>query len=330
MTAVTPYPLRVLIAGGGSGALETAQALHALAGAGVDIELLAPDRHFARRSTSLAEPTGTASATRRELAEIARENGFGLVRDAVERVDADSHRVTTQDGSELEYNVLVLAVGARPRLTVPGAFCFRGPQDMPALRRDLLALAPGARVGYVVDARAAWPLPAYELALTTEQWSRSEHRGLEVVLITSELSPLAMFGASAGERISAVFEERGIELLTGRRADRFADEALHVEWDRPIPLTAAIALPALTGPAVPGIPRDALGFAPVDEQGRVDGVSDVYAVGDMAERPGELAGSAARQGAVVAAAIATQLGAEPSPPQEGDDQLAPLWAIMSA
>jgi sulfide:quinone oxidoreductase len=320
----------VLIAGGGVGALETALALRALAGAGVSIDLLAPDRHFTRAPTSVAEPVGPGPAVRRELAELARENGFGLVRDAVERVDPEAHRVTTQGGAELDYDVLVLAVGARPRLTVPGAFCFRGPQDTLTLRRCLLALAPGARVGYVVDVRASWPLPAYELALTTEHWSRSEHRGLEVVIVTSEVAPLAMFGASVSERIRAVLKERGIELRTERRADRFADGALHVEWDAPIPLTAAIALPALTGPALAGIPHNALGFAPVDEHGRVRGVSDVYAVGAMAEHPRKQAGSAAGQGQVVAHAIATQLGDELSPLHAGDDQLAPLWAIMSA
>lgn len=330
MTSATSDPLRVLIAGGGVGALETALALRSLAGADIRIDLLAPDRHVAQPATSVADPFGAAPAKRRELAALACDNGLGLIRDAVERVAPDAHLVITQGGAALPYDVLVLAVGARPRLTVPGAFCFRGAQDTAALRRDLLALTPGARVGYVVDSGATWPLPAYELALTTEHWSRSEQRELEVVVVTSELAPLAMFGASASERVRAILEERGIELCTGRRADRFAGGMLQVEWDSPIPLTAAIALPALTGPAVPGIPHDALGFAPVDQHGQVRGVSDVYAVGAMTDHSGKLAGSAARHGEIVAQAIARQAGAEPSPRSDSDDQLAPLWAIMSA
>jgi NADPH-dependent 2,4-dienoyl-CoA reductase/sulfur reductase-like enzyme len=295
MTKSTPDPLRVLIAGGDAAALDAATA-HA--GAGARIDLLAPERHFV---DSVSEPFELVRTARRELAEIAGDRGFGLIRDAVERVDPEAHQVLTQGGATLDYDVLVLSLAARPRLTVPGALCFRGPQDLPALRNLLLELQPGARVGYVVDERSTWPLPAYELALMTERWSHAEQRGLGVVLVTSEFAPLGVFGANVSERVRRGLAERGIELHTERVADRFDRTELHVEWNSPIPLDAAIALPALTGPAVPGIPRDTLGFAPVDEHGRVRGVSDVYAVGEMAS---------------------------PRPP-DGDDRLSPLWAIMS-
>jgi NADPH-dependent 2,4-dienoyl-CoA reductase/sulfur reductase-like enzyme len=295
MTTSTPDPLRVLIAGGDAGALEAATA-HARKG--VRIDLLAPERHFV---DSVSEPFGLGRTMRRELAEIARDRGFGLIRDAVERVDPEAHQLLTQGGATLDYDVLVLSLAARPRLTVPGALCFRGPQDTPALTSVLLELGPGARVGYIVDERSTWPLPAYELALMTERWSRAEQRGLDVVLVTSEFAPLGAFGASGSERLRRALVESGIELHTERVAKRFDHSGLHIEWDSPIPLDAAIALPALTGPAVPGIPRDTLGFAPVDEHGLVRGISDVYAVGEMAS---------------------------PRPPI-GDDRLSPLWAMMS-
>lgn len=303
MNSTTPEPLRVLIGGGGSAALETAQALRALAGTRVKIDLLAPDRHFVSRPAPVEESLEFGSTVRQELAALARELGFALIRDAVERVVPEDHQVITHGGAALGYDVLVLALGARPRLTVPGALCFRGVQDMPAVKKALLEQEPGARVGYVVDAHCTWPLPAYELALMTERWSRAERRGLEVVLVTAELVPLAMLGMSASKRISRRLAERGIELHTERRAGRFAGDALHVEWDTPIPLDLAIALPALTGPALPGLPYDARGFAPVDEHGRVRGAGDVYAVGDMADGPCRPAGSPARQGQVVARAI---------------------------
>ena len=295
MTTSTPEPVRVLVAGGNAGALEAALAR---IGTGVRIDVLAPERHLV---DSVSEPAGLGRTVRRELAEIARASGFNLIRDAVERVDAEAHQVLTQGGETLDYDELVLSLSAQPRLTVPGALCLRGPQDAPALRTALLELQPGARVGYVIDDRSTWPLPAYELALMTESWSRAEERGLTVVLVTSELTPLDAFGKRASKHVRRAFAQRGIELHTERVADRFADDGLHVEWDSPIPLDAAIALPALTGPAVPGIPRDALGFAPVDEQGRVRGVSDVFAVGDMASPRS----------------------------RKGDDRRSPLWAIMS-
>ena len=294
MTASTPEPVRVLVAGDNAGALEAALAR---VGTGARIDVLAPQRHLV---DSVSEPFGLGRTERRELAEIAQANGFNLIRDAIESVSAEAHQVLTQGGATLDYDELVLSLAARPRLTVPGALCFRGPQDAPALRNALLELQPGARVGYVIDDRSTWPLPAYELALMTESWSRAEERDITVVLVTSELGPLDVFGKRASRRVRSALAERGIELYTERVASRFAADGLHVEWDAPIPLDAAIALPALTGPAVAGIPRDALGFAPVDERGHVLGLSDVYAVGDMA---------APRS-------------------RNGEERRSPLWAIM--
>ena len=98
MSPSTPDPLRVVIAGGGVGALETALALRALAWRGITIQLVAPDRHFVYRPVSVTEPFGLGRTIRWELAAIARDRGFGLVRDAVERVDAGAHRVITQGG----------------------------------------------------------------------------------------------------------------------------------------------------------------------------------------------------------------------------------------
>lgn len=294
VTTSTPAPLHVVIAGGNAGAVEAAMAR---AGTGVTVDLLAPERHLV---DSVSEPFGLGRTVRRELAEIAQANGFNLIRDMVESISADAHQLFTQGGATLDYDELVLSLAARPRLTVPGALCFRGSQDAPALRSALLELQPGARVGYVIGDRSTWPLPAYELALMTESWSRAEERRITVVLVTAEPGPLDVFGKRASRRVRRALAERGIELHSERVADRFADDCLHVEWDAPIALDAAIALPTLTGPAVLGIPRDALGFAPVDEHGRVRGVSDIFAVGDMASPRS----------------------------RNGDDRRSPLWAIM--
>jgi sulfide:quinone oxidoreductase len=120
--------IRVLVAGGVAG-LEIVLALQRLAGDRVQVELLAPGRHFTYRPLAVAEPFRSGSVPRIPLAAIAEERGLRLHRDALARVHRDDRAVETQGRARLDYDRLVLAIGARPVEAVPGALTFRGPQD---------------------------------------------------------------------------------------------------------------------------------------------------------------------------------------------------------
>jgi sulfide:quinone oxidoreductase len=69
-----------------------------------------------------------------------------------------------------------------------------------------------------------------------------------------------------------------------------------------------IALPRLRGARLPGLPHESGGFVPVDGYGRVRGVDDVWAVGDVTTRAIKQGGLAAQQADVAAADIAAQIG----------------------
>jgi sulfide:quinone oxidoreductase len=68
-----------------------------------------------------------------------------------------------------------------------------------------------------------------------------------------------------------------------------------------------ITLPQLEGPSVPGLPHDKHGFIPVDSHGRVSGLFDVYAAGDVTAFPLKQGGLAAQQADAVAETIAAEL-----------------------
>src|SRR5687768_4742363 len=111
----SPNPMaRVLIVGGGVGGLEAALALKTLAGDRVDITMLAPQRHFIYRPLAVNEPFGRAGTVQVELAAIAHERGFELVRDTLDSVDPDAKEVLTQEGLRLPYDELILSMGAWP------------------------------------------------------------------------------------------------------------------------------------------------------------------------------------------------------------------------
>ena len=164
-----PTPLRVLVAGGGVAALETVLALQALAGERVAIELLAPGRHFTYQPLAVFEPFRSGDLLRLPLAAIAADRGVRLHRDALACVLPDQRAVETQDGARLDYDALVLALGARPVEAVRGALTFRGPRDAGRVAEVVERLRGSAprRVVFVVPVGTTWALPLYVLALQT-------------------------------------------------------------------------------------------------------------------------------------------------------------------
>src|SRR6185436_20343627 len=105
-------PLRVLIAGAGVAGLETLLALRDLAGARVDVTLLAPDAEFVVRAATVGEPFDRAQGRRLVLADVAREQHAELVRGRLFCVDAAARTVRTEAGDELAYDALVVTAGA--------------------------------------------------------------------------------------------------------------------------------------------------------------------------------------------------------------------------
>jgi sulfide:quinone oxidoreductase len=88
---------------------------------------------------------------------------------------------------------------------------------------------------------------------------------------------------------------------------------LIVEDGEPIPADAVVALPRLLARGIAGLPGDEHGFVPVDEHGRVRGLTGVYAAGDVTNFPLKQGGLAAQQADAAAEAIAADLGEDLRP-----------------
>jgi sulfide:quinone oxidoreductase len=309
-------PFHVVVAGAGVAALEAALALRALAGDLVRVELIAPEAEFTYRPLSVAEPFRTDEVRRFPLETLVDAAGATLRSDSLASVEPEQKRVHLADGDAVDYDAFVLAVGTRPREAVVGALTFRGPQDGPALVALLEQATAGRvrRIAFVVPAGASWPLPLYELALQTGSYL-SDHgtRGIELLIVTPEEHPLSIFGRQASSAIAELLELRGIELDLGTAAVAWHDDVLEVAGGRSVEADAVVALPQLVGPAVSGLPHDGGGFVPTDLEGRVVGLTDVYAAGDATQFRPKQGGLAAQQADAVAAAIAADAGADVQP-----------------
>ncbi len=161
---------------------------------------------------------------------------------------------------------------------------------------------------------ATWPLPLYELALLTAEYvSTHGTRGVEILFITPEDHPLALFGPAASEAVSELLASRDIRVKTSVAPVGFEEGVLRIVAERPIAVDAVVALPQLEGPRLPGVPHDEHGFVPTDEYGWVLGLTDVYAAGDLTQFPLKQGGTATQQADAAASSIAADAGASVKP-----------------
>lgn len=308
-----PSRVNVLIVGGGVAALEATLALRELAEERVAITLIAPDADFTYRPLAVAEPFRVGDVRRFPLSSLAAAAGAEFFQGRVTSVDPDRYVVGTDDGDELSYDVLLLALGARPRAALPGALTFRGPEDVAAVAALLERAAAGElrSLAFALPAGVTWPLPLYELALLTRNYL-SERGSMEIALtlVTAEESPLAIFGTRATEEMRELLETRGIALRTQSTPVSFDEGLLRLSPRGQIEVGAVVALPRLEGPKLAGIPCDREGFVPTDDYGRVGSEVDIYAAGDLTQFPLKQGGIATQQADSAAASIAARVGAD--------------------
>jgi len=307
---------RVVVAGAGVAGLEAALALQALADELVSVELVAPEADFVYRPLSVAEPFGVGQVRRFPLRTLVEAAGASLRAGSVVAVDPELKLVSLVGGETLPYDVLLLALGARPREAVAGALTFRGPVDESALAALLERATAGEvrRIVFALPAGTGWPLPLYELALLTRTYLTNHGtRGVEVGIVSPEERPLAIFGPAASDALAELLQLRDVSFESASAPVAWSDGKLTVLPPRTIEADAVVATPLLEGPALEGVPHDENGFVPVDDFCAVRGLTDVYAAGDLTRFPLKQGGVAAQQADVAAASIAADAGADVRP-----------------
>jgi sulfide:quinone oxidoreductase len=310
---------QVLIAGCGVAGLETLLALHALAADRVDITILAPELKFINRSMSVDQPFKPQRVRGLRLRDTAAELGARWHCGAVGRVEAEQHRVVTRDGDDLTYDMLVLAVGARPERewTSKGVLTYHGGRDGPSYRLLLHQLRDGRvnRLAFVKPPGASWPLPLYDLALmTAAQCAASDRPDVELSLITPEAEPLGIFGRLASAAIRELLADAGVALHTNSYGVPSSAGWLDISpGNRAMRVDRVITEPRLVGPRLRGIPSGRQGFIHTDAHGRLAGLDGVFAAGDATTFPIKQGGLAAQQADAVAEVIAASVGADIEP-----------------
>lgn len=301
----------VVVVGSGFAALEVVLGLRVLAGPAARISVVSPDRLFAYRPSATLEAFSDTAPRAFDLEAMLADLGVRFHRTRVESVGGANKRVRLGSGGRLTYDALVLAIGARTTVGVPGALTFRDQRDLPRFR-DLLRELDECELDslvFAVPSGTSWPLPLYELALLSATRARAVGAGTEITLVSSEQRPLAAFGAEASRLVAAELADRGVRFLGERAPGSVCDGGALTVYPGPaIKADRVIAAPQLRGARIAGIPANRWGFVPTDAVGRVEGMTDVYAAGDTTAYPIKHGGLASQQADRIAHTIATGLG----------------------
>jgi sulfide:quinone oxidoreductase len=317
-------PARILIAGGGVAGLEALHGLRALGGEHVELTLMAPEDEFVWRPLGASQPFPVGRSRHVPLTRAALQAGAVLVSATVEAVDPKRRVVKTSDEDERQYDALLLAVGATAVPVVPNAMTWDDRADGETIGGLLRDIDEGYvhSVAVVIPDGPVWPLRGYELALFIASEAAGMSADHRTTLITPEKTPLELLGRSAIASISRELESAGIAVESAAR--------VHLEHGHPqtvvlkpsgrrVEVERVLALPALRGRPVRGIPTDRNSFIDVDDHCRVRGMQGLWAAGDATAFPLKSGGFAAAQADAAAEDIAAMAGApvEAQPFQPG-------------
>lgn len=271
---------RVLVVGGGyAGVMAALRASRRLGRAG-EVTLVT-ERPFLTERIRLHEAAARGAEARRPLASLLRGSRVRVVVARVDAIDVAAKTVSTGERS-WGYDKLIVAVGSRADLSLPGARARAHSLDgarVDALRADLDARESGASV-VVIGGGLTGVECASELA--------ESRPSLRVTLVSS-----GAVGAGLDPRAAAhvrrALSRLGVTVRERARVERVETSAVRLEGGEALPAEVTIcATGFVASDAVArwGLEVDALGRARVDAALRARGAPDVYVAGDCAAPEG--------------------------------------------
>ena len=233
--------------------------------------------------------------------------GIHYHQSAIDSVDIEADSVTLENGDTLDYDVLLVATGARLQpeetegMTGPGwmesVFTFYDMEGATALAAKLDEFESGHVVINVIDMPIKCPVAPLEFAFLAD-WYFTDKGVRDDVTITY-VTPLdgAFTKPTASATLSSLLTDKGIELVTEFNTGEVDGEARKlIGFDgREIDFDIAVVIPLHGGAAYvensPGL-GDELGFIPTDNATLQSQVKpNIFVVGDAADLPASKAGS---------------------------------------
>jgi len=283
---------RVLVLGAGFGGIATAIALSEQLAPSDEIVLVDRRDDFAmgiRKTWAILGISPIAYGTRSLASLTAR--GITFLQGNVTNIDVPG-RTATVDGSVLEADALVVALGAEQSMEAVPGLAQHGHNAWDRAHLDEVhGLVDAFRGGRVVVGIFGTPYPCppapYELAILLGE--RFDARGIDADVSVFAPVPIVLpiLGASECVPLDRRLEERGISFLGSHVATEVTERAVYFGSHEPLPFDLLLAVPPHRCPSVlieAGLAA-AGGWVKVDRATLETGHPGVYAIGDSTAIP---------------------------------------------
>jgi len=296
---MTTDAVPTLVIGGGFAGVEAAIQLRK---AGLEVTLLSDRDFILINPITIWVPTGELPLEEATLplSHLAQAHGFQVVKARVERVEAATHTVHTDQGP-MSYQHLVVALGGsklRPKGIEHTRSVCGGPDELEELRVRLQALVEKGegRIamgfgGNPKDPSAMRGGPVFELLFNINTMLR--RRGIrdrfELTFFAPMARPGQRMGEGALEMMETMFKRYGIHKRVGVPIAGFDEGGVDFADGTRLEADLVHFTPGLQGhPALKNsdLPLSEAGFVQIDEHCQVQGTPDVWAVGDTAALDG--------------------------------------------
>ncbi len=290
---------KVLVLGGGFAGVEAAIFLRK---EGFSVTLISNRDFFYIYPTSIWIPTGEAKMEDISvpLADIAKAHGFEVIVDEVESIKSSENRVYCKNGS-YDYEYLVTAIGSGKMrhkgsenfLSICGA-----PEDAPKIKAridELIEKGSGKIAmgfgGNPKDASNVRGGPAFEVIFNVH--NQLKKLGIRDSFELTFFAPMEKPGARMGEKaldmMDIFFKKLNINKHFGKKITEFVEDGIIFEDDSKLESDFTMFIPAGNGHKVfenSDLPLNEAGFVKINDYCEVEGLDNVYAIGDSAEVQG--------------------------------------------
>ena len=233
-------------------------------------------------------------------------SGVNLIRAEIDKVAPDTATVSLIDGTQIQYDQLVIATGSTPRpdetegmagdqfrKTVHEFYSYEGTT---ALRDALEKFDGGRLVVHITEMPIKCPVAPLEFAFLADAHFRK--RGIRGRVDITYVTPLdgAFTKPVAAAELGSMLEDRNIALETDFMIERVDTGAVVSFDEREIPFDLLVTVPVNMGADF--VQRSGLGnelnFVAVDKETFLaTGHDNIFAIGDAADLPTSKAGSVA-------------------------------------
>ena len=292
---------KVLILGGGFAGIDTA--IH-LKKEKYEVTLISDRDYFYIYPTSIWVPTGKASFDDVciNLNDLQKAHGFELIVDGVVEINAKEKNVVLSSGTVIQgFDKLVIAMGAG-KMKPKGAehtLSICGKPEMSLEIKDrldaLIAKGSGSMAfgfgGNPKDSSAVRGGPGFELLFNVDTMLRK--KGIRDNFDLHMFAPMPRPGSRLGEKsydmLNKMFQRSNIRKHFGKKIKGFESETVIFEDDSKLHSDFIMFIPAGDGHEViksSDLPLNEAGFIKINDYCEVNGLEDVYALGDSAALEG--------------------------------------------